>query len=136
MTLLAADINVLLKFPTIAVTFYLLFSVAGLIFCVINSVINLLLFNNQSKVRRRDTGGHSGVNILQSVKTFPFFAPKQKMCEFRRKGKFFLHAGTLNPCQNSSVKMQKKSGQSDLSFLRKCQKGDKKGPFWVFSTYF
>ena len=64
MTILVADINVLLKFPTIAVTFYLLFSVAGLIFCVINSVINLLLFYNQSKVRRRDIGGRLGVNIL------------------------------------------------------------------------
>jgi len=31
------------------VTFYLLFSVAGLIFCVVNSLINLLLFCNQSK---------------------------------------------------------------------------------------
>jgi len=36
-------------YSTKGVTFYLLFSVAGLIFCVINSVINLLLFNNQSK---------------------------------------------------------------------------------------
>merc|ERR1719348_1214638 len=31
------------------VTFYLVFSVAGLIFCVVNSLINLLLFCNQSK---------------------------------------------------------------------------------------
>jgi len=36
-------------YSTKGVTFYLLFSVAGLIFCVINSVINLLLFCNQSK---------------------------------------------------------------------------------------
>merc|ERR1712013_913090 len=36
-------------YSTKGVTFYLLFSVAGLIFCVINSVINLLLFYNQSK---------------------------------------------------------------------------------------
>ena len=32
-------------------TFYLLFAVAGLIFCVVNGVINLLLFFNQTKVK-------------------------------------------------------------------------------------
>ena len=32
------------------VTFYLLFAVAGIIFCVVNTVINLLLFCNQNKV--------------------------------------------------------------------------------------
>ena len=38
------------KISYIAVTFYLLFAAAGVIFCLVNAVINLLLFCNQNKV--------------------------------------------------------------------------------------
>merc|ERR1712142_344802 len=50
------------------VTFYLLFSVAGLIFCVVNSLINLLLFCNQSKSLSGPvswlSGGYPGILSL------------------------------------------------------------------------
>jgi len=36
-------------YGTKGVTFYLLFAVAGVIFCVVNAIINLLLFCNQGK---------------------------------------------------------------------------------------
>ena len=42
---------------------------------------------------------------------------------------------TLNLCQKLCDKMQKESGQSDLSFRRKCQKGGKKWSFRVFAIH-